>query len=768
MQTSVFLFNLPMYLLICTAYFLVFVAVPFWLRGYRFRESNTAPKILSTLLFSNITVIFTVYILSALGIYYRFTLILTLLLICFAYRYVHNPSSRGALITSFLYHLKNIADSVELPRVMLKNFFVSLRTGIILIIKKIKNPPAFIITCVIFGYRIYLTSYHSLNNLFFGTSDMYVHTEWIKYMQRNDPFHGGVYPLGFHSIVISLADIFGFNPVTVVRMLGAIIGFLIFYSLYFLLRRTMRSYFAVNLVLFLFVVVEIFPNWATERHFLGLPQEYATIFLYPAAFYLWSYLREVRTLSKQGAITNASIFFESYDLVDIDGIKKKHRWFVMAYGSPKWYLVHFVVAVSLTLLIHPFVTIIALLFSAAIFISHLAYLNWAAFIRLAAAVVIGSVIALLPMGIGLLQGIPLHGSFAWATQVMAGSMGANYMAAVNEAAAAAEEFTPVTGFFEYIYWNLRWSGQFEKFGDLDLLWLIPALLIMILGIAFAFIPYKKRPHSEYFAAFSLNSLLLLILYILAYLRIFSLIEDSRLYSFFIYSLPLALAVLPELIHTLFYDDNGGKFIKLKKAVYLCIVVLVFAGGGSLIFKEYGFNRLQRVAMMQYNSSVKIYYQINSEFPRDSWVIVSSFVEYPQTLFEGYHYGMSDFIFDLEDPLADEPLKFDAENLFIFIVKRANLYGSRSSLVRLGEDVDLPVFDPVWAAVDLAVEAEGHNNYSIYSNLYLNGVLQAKAYAWVQAYQKIFPVEMTKYYEDDFLLVYRLHQNIYALNDLRLY
>jgi hypothetical protein len=172
-------------------------------------------------------------------------------------------------------------------------------------------------------------------------------------------------------------------------------------------------------------------------------------------------------------------------------------------------------------------------------------------------------------------------------------------------------------------------------------------------------------------------------------------------------------------------------------------------------------------MMQHNSAVMSYYQINNKYLRDSWVIISSFVEYPQTLFEGFHYGMSDFIFDLEDPLADEPLNFDAENIFIFVVKKANLYGSRSSLVRLGEKADLPAFDPAWAEVDLAVEADGHDNYSIYSNLFLNGVLQAKAYAWAQAYEKNFPAEMSRFYEDDYLLVYHLHQNIYALNDLRL-
>ena len=44
------------------------------------------------------------------------------------------------------------------------------------------------------------------------------------------------------------------------------------------------------------------------------------------------------------------------------------------------------------------------------------------------------------------------------------------------------------------------------------------------------------------------------------------------------------------------------------------------------------------------------------------------------------------------------------------------------------------------------------------------ILMAKAYYWAQAYQEYFPKEMSVYYEDPELIVYRVKQNEYALNN----
>ena len=121
----------------------------------------------------------------------------------------------------------------------------------------------------------------------------------------------------------------------------------------------------------------------------------------------------------------------------------------------------------------------------------------------------------------------------------------------------------------------------------------------------------------------------------------------------------------------------------------------------------------------------------------------------------------------EETEAAAPLSIDAENVFIYVVKKANEYHYLYSLVVLGEDAGLPAFDPAWAAFDLAEIAPGRTTTTIYYDLFLNGVLQAKVDAWAQKYQKHFPAEMRVYYDDDDITVYHLRQNIYELNDLRL-
>lgn len=781
--------NLLPYLLVIIAYFLIFVAIPFWLRGFRFRDENTGDKMVSTFLFSHLAVIFSVYFLSLLGIYHRFTLIISLVLTCFGYRYLANPGRRGAFVARFIYHMKNLTDSVELPQVMLMNWLGSLKAGLILIIKKINNPFAFLVTVGIFGYRIYITSYHSLFNSFFGTSDMYVHTQWIKHLKVNEPFHSGVYPMGFHAVALALADVFGFNIITVMQMLGAIIGFMLLFSLYYLLKKTMRSSFAVNIVLALFVLPELFPNWATERHFLALPQEYGGIFLYFAAFYLWSFLKEIKRLSQQTGLKADALFFESYDLVDIDGLKKKRAWYKMPYGSPQWFLVHLALTISLTILIHPFITVFTGLLCTLIFLTHLRYISWKVLNRLVIAVVIAFSVAVLPLAVGLLKGISLNSSFLWAASIVTEtSVEIHYgppepaLAGVPMEVETEMEMETYHDIFDYIAKNMKATGQFTKYNDLDAFWFVPMLIIALLGIVVGFIPWRERGRNEIYAAFSLYSITLVILYILSFLRIFALMEFSRLFAYFIYSLPLSLAVLPELFYIFMLGErmNDESFIgirrqrgkqklagKIRRVIYLCSLLVISVAGSLVIYANYGMQRLQRVSLMQYNGAIKAYYQIRNEFPRNQWMIISSFAEYTQVLFDGYHYNISDFILDLEFGNPDEPLEMEAENVFLYIIKKPNRYNYITSLARLGEDPGLPYYDPAGADVDLRVEAWDHNSYSIYSDLRLSGVLQAKAEAWAGEFMKNFPKEISVYYDDEDIMVYRIKQNVYDLNDFRI-
>ena len=44
-------------------------------------------------------------------------------------------------------------------------------------------------------------------------------------------------------------------------------------------------------------------------------------------------------------------------------------------------------------------------------------------------------------------------------------------------------------------------------------------------------------------------------------------------------------------------------------------------------------------------------------------------------------------------------------------------------------------------------------------------LMSRMNAWVLSYRKAFPDEMQVFYEDDEIVVYRLKQNTYALNNL---
>jgi hypothetical protein len=52
----------------------------------------------------------------------------------------------------------------------------------------------------------------------------------------------------------------------------------------------------------------------------------------------------------------------------------------------------------------------------------------------------------------------------------------------------------------------------------------------------------------------------------------------------------------------------------------------------------------------------------------------------------------------------------------------------------------------------------------YNYIYQRDVIMSKAYYWAEAYKKYFPKEMTVYYEDEEMVVFRIKQNEYALNN----
>lgn len=694
-------------------YILLFGLAPFWLRGNRLSKAGALDELIISFLYGHIVIILLVLGLSLAGVYSRLTLGVSLVLVSIVYRLLCRRENTLDIIRKGRGMLQHLVDGYYHPRLLLRHLRVKIKIFLSVMWHKIDRPFALAVTLLIFCFAAYTRCYHAITNLFFGSSDMYLHTEWTKMLMHNQPYFAGVYPFGFHAVISAITDVFGFDVVTVMRMMGPVGGMLSVFSLYYLLRRTMRSRFAVNFALAVYVVSDLLPFWAMERQYLALPQEFGTIFLYGAAFFLYIFMRD-----------------------------KEAR-----------HLYAFSACVAMTLLTHFFITVFAVLLCGAVFICCISYINWKAFFRLVGAVLCALALAVAPLAAGLVSGIPFNGSMEWALSFIAGEETEDEIQVPDEG--ETETGVSLIGIVRTLYEEDYFDPGYKE-SPLNLVWLLPYLASAVLALsAPAFKPRDGRRVWVY-AAYSGYSLLLMLLYVLAALDVFAIMEPSRLYVYFIYSVPLVLGVPLEVLYRLLYEAE-----RAAKNAYLAIVTLLGISLGGWIGIGRRFMPLGRVWQAQYNGAVQAYYDIVDEYPRYSWTMISSMSEYSLCLFEGYHYEMADFIRVLD--ARQEEIMLPTEHVFVYVVKRPNVYLD-TDLQRLGDFTTLPEYNPDDALLDMT-DAFARGTLFTYRDYPTNRALQAKAAAWAQEYVQFFSQEMTVFYEDDEILVYHIRQSPYAPNQL---
>ena len=171
--------------------------------------------------------------------------------------------------------------------------------------------------------------------------------------------------------------------------------------------------------------------------------------------------------------------------------------------------------------------------------------------------------------------------------------------------------------------------------------------------------------------------------------------------------------------------------------------------------------LPTVYYFQTTGAMKATCDIIKHYEKDSWTIVSPVNETTLTYNHGYHYELWDFITELEHYQEGMELYIPTEYVFFYVEKMPiQLYGYSFSV----NDKILRKRDSV--SVEAAMGEIGHDykkadEYYKYKRMQL----MSRMYYWTKAYQKYFPDEMTVFYEDDEIVVYRLKQNTYALNNL---
>ena len=577
-----------------------------------------------------------------------------------------------------------------------------------------------ILLFIAMGINVYYFSYQALNFVSYAAPDVEVHMYWIQSLVGGKLFPAGVYPFGMHCVGAAISLIFGVSAVTVGRMLGVVTSFYIMLLCYLFVKSLCRLKYAPIFGFMIFTIANLTVDTTYMRYSAMISQEYAMLFLVPVMFFLYLYLNE-------------------------KGMQE---------------LVLFGMSFSLTVAVHFYITAVVCFFFLSVGVVYLyRMIKRKMLIPIILCGIISIFIAIAPLLVGLCMGYELEQSFIYGASVImndsdmyADSTGNTKQDTVEEEQEEEKViYTPKIIIEESV-------SQLENyvFKDVRYLWIcvIPVVLVILMWLTGVLLRKVTNRTLEYLSQM-IYLIFLLTEVILDRFELPVVIEPKRMGIFIAYMLPLLMAIPLEMCYKLLQKYQSWRIL-CNVAALGCLGMTCFYIGMNGMEKE-----LPTVYYFQTTGAMKAACDIIRHYEKDTWTIVSPVNETTLTYNHGYHYEMWDFITELEDYKEGMELYIPTEYVFFYVEKMPiQQYGTRFSV----DDEILRKRDSI--SIEAAMEEIGNDfrkadEYYKFKRL----ELMSRMYFWANAYQKYFQDEMTVFYEDDEIVVYRLKQNTYALNNL---
>lgn len=275
---------------------------------------------------------------------------------------------------------------------------------------------------LVFGCMYF--SYGAFQDYSYGFGDIYPHNQWIYALTQGQIFSDGVYPEGMHCFIYAMHMLFGIRIYSCMLFTQGIHVMVFLLSAYLFLKEIFRFRFTPHFALALFLTLDVVcidSVFGMSRLQWTIPQEFGmyAMFLCPAFL-----IRYLNTLKEEIRLPQ-------------NKWGKKLQFLKKAYYNEN--LLVFMLAIAVTLAVHFYPTIMAFFLCVAfvpVLFSRI--FKSTRFVSLVGAVLVGVLIAVVPMAGALASGIPFQGSINWAMNVINGVEGAasGYMAPDGETDAA--------------------------------------------------------------------------------------------------------------------------------------------------------------------------------------------------------------------------------------------------------------------------------------------------------------------------------------------
>lgn len=746
--------------LVSASYIILVFGLGYIMLHYKQKHLSYSDRILSYFVSGNFYIMNVIYILLFLKCTSRIITVCVLLLGAILIRYLIDPKSLVRFASEKLGMFARLAEGVYGWNLFVHRKKITYKERSHLF-NKLVFRRYFIEILGVAGclaIQAYYMGYRYIKYYSFGLSDEFAHLEWIQSMLNGRIFLKGIYPFGYHNINYAIIKVFGFHAYTATRFFGFIMVMCMMLMMYLLIKKLYRSAYAPLAGLFLYVGANIFTDSAWDRMQVGLPQEFSMMFVFPLAIFLYRYIKEKQKID----------------------------------------LVLFTISYVLTLYTHYYATIIGLVLCACIGICNFYRMVKERILhKILLYGIIGTVIGIIPMGIGVAAGYGIQGSFRWAVGVMQGNpedLGEEAEDDTQEPGQTQGEetqdttidqddssesvrddaLTPSVGSI-LSSMGQRISSVFRSIRNsiLTVYFTIQAivtaylidetifriLMINCILIMMKFIISCIRRTKELKTLLQLSVMIFMILLMLMFcsqqIGLPVIMQSYRISSIMSMTVPLLIGIPLEYFYELLE--------KRKWSRYLANTMILAATGICVIgVYQFGYTRqLGRFVMQNSESAVKTYYNIIDEYEDYNWTIVSSGQEYGLCLDVGFHTELIDLLKEFE---INSSFSIPSQYVFIFIEKRPILVGN-SLYVYIKDGIGTL---PTWSLSDA-------NNHFAFRNLVgtsddyvvYRSIIMAKSYEWAEAYRKYFPKEMTIFYEDDDFICYRLVQETDYPNDLKI-
>ena len=649
-----------------------------------------------------------------------------------------------------------------------------------------------LLVVVIYG-MIYF-SYAAFAEPSYGTSDMYVHHSWVYGLQEGHIFSGGIYPEGMHCFIYAMNALFGVSVYSSLHFLAGIYVSTLLVSVYCFLKEIMRSRYTGILILAAFLTLDLvsFDEIASmARLQWTLPQEFGLFTMFLGTLYLVRYLRSERVTRKENG---------------------KRKWIVWDEN-----LLIFVLAVAGSIVTHFYVTIMAFFLCVPFVVAGIRRLfHHGNFRSLLFAVIIGILIAAIPMGAAYATGIQFQGSIGWALNIIQeGSSGQETNTEINtESAENAENETEyinsstqsadhisngqntntnkgipvkqeisikekILGKISQIGYRLKnvagrlYENTYVHLYSDRAKWIVLFTLIgaVIGGVCFLITSIRKRQIVlDGYLGITIATIVFMIAYSPDIVGLPSLVDCTRLCSSE-QILIIAMMFIPV--------DLLLSILQYTRCKVILPWLMLFGVGGIYYGTNYlgVYHGYMYISMTRYGAAVEVTNEVNHKFPKRNFTVVSPTDDLYQLIEYGRHEEIATLLREMEYGTYAIPTEY----LFFFVEKEPLLYAqyhfvtgpnwlanekyaslSPSSITSEGEQV-------IHSEISKNSAEQELMNFGLLSDTYKDftsrNIIESKMYYWCENLMKKFPSEMNVYYEDDQFVCYVVKQNTYRLMNL---